>query len=315
MNLIIEKPGAESTVQGVRRSGLRHFGMPWAGPADEISHAIANRLVGNPAFAPAIEACLGGLQITFESAVTIALTGAIADAWIDQHVCPFHQTVEVPRGGVLRMSIPRLGVRSYLAIAGGIDVPSVMGSASTYLPSRIGGHHGRRLRAGDRLLVARSNTRPAVLRTPEQLRPFLTSRWMMRCTRSVESDWLEPKSLTDLFRHARVVSQRSNRMGLQLNGIPLRIDPRAPAMRSSPVFPGVLQCPPDGMPFALSVDAQTTGGYPRIASVLRGDRHRLGQLRPGDEVKLVEVSPDEATALLVTKRRALRSWIPNFEFA
>ncbi|MEM9828193.1 MAG: biotin-dependent carboxyltransferase family protein, partial [Planctomycetota bacterium] len=305
MSLLIEKPGLESLIQGRPRSGLRHLGMPWAGPADPLSAALANRLVCNPADTPLVEICFGGFQACFESAASLALTGAIAVATLDESPISFHQTVAVAPGSTLRIGVPSLGLRSYLAIAGGVAVPHFLDSTSTYAPSRIGGYQGRKLQTGDRLRFGRCDGDRPLLTTPTALHPFLTRHWRLRCCHSAEAQWLTPASKRVLFEQLMTVGSRSNRMGMQWIGQPLCLDSKHEVMASSPVFPGIVQCPPDGAPFVLGVDAQTTGGYPRVASVIRADRHRLGQLRPGDTVGLIETEIDEAHTIYREKRAAV----------
>ena len=180
----------------------------------------------------------------------------------------------------------------------------------TYLPAAIGGLEGRALLESDTLLLQATEQQPEPLKTPPEYRPPVTSRWALRACRSVDTQLLAEGERAVLFDTNWTVGRRADRMGLALEGAELKVtsDGRLP---SSPVFPGTIQCPEDGVPLLLSVDAQTTGGYPRILQIARADRHLLGQLRPGDHVRLLPRQPEEAIAELRAKHDFWRKWLPK----
>lgn len=314
MTITIEKPGLESTVQGAPRKHYRHLGMPWSGPADALSFSIANHLVGNDPYAAAIEVCLGGFCATFAVDTVIALTGAPAPAFLNGSSIPYHHSIHVSSGSTLELAFPDQGVRTYLAISNGVQVDAFLKSTSTYLPAGIGGFQGRKLQEGDQLQIGTSSKPFLAQETPVPLRPFMTNEWVLRVCLSAESTWLKTSSEQEFFTIPRTAGPRMNRMGLQLLGDPLEFETQS-QMKSSPVFPGVIQCPSDGVPFLLSVDAQTTGGYPRIASVARCDRHRMGQIRPGDTICLQKNDPTEASLAFRKKLHSLRKWVSSIEIA
>jgi biotin-dependent carboxylase-like uncharacterized protein len=310
MTFRVLKPGLQTTVQAGPRTGLRHLGVPAAGAADALSLALANRLVGNLLLAPGLETTLNGVTIRFEDDGFIAITGARAKAWLNGGRVKLHRTLAVARGDELEIGPARLGVRNYLAVAGGIIVEEVLGSASTYLPAGFGGFQGRALRSGDVVATAPVEKTPEMLKTPKEFRPLSSQSWALRACDGAEVDLLSKESRFDLFDTNFTVGRRADRMGLQLEGARFEVT-SAGRLASAPVFPGTIQCPEDGEPFLLSIDAQTIGGYPRVAQVARADRHLIGQLRPGDHVRLLWRDAGSARDELLAKHEYWGQWLPG----
>ena len=308
MTVTVLEPGMQSMLQSRPRTGLRHQGVPSGGAADPLSLALANRLVGNAWDAPAIEAALLGPTLRFDADGAFAITGGQVNATLGDSEVPWHETVSVRAGDELRVGAVVGGARAYIAFAGGVTVASVLGSASTNLQAGFGGFGGRALQAGDVLQLGPANTEALV--TPDEFRPPVSSSWGLRACAAAESDALDKRGRESLFDSNWVVDRRADRMGLRLDGPVLDVssDGRMP---SAAVFPGTIQCPDDGVPYLLSVDAGTVGGYPRIAQVARADLHVLGQLRPGDHVRLLYREPDEAVAELQAKIAYWRRWLPD----
>ncbi|MBI1393765.1 MAG: 5-oxoprolinase/urea amidolyase family protein [Alphaproteobacteria bacterium] len=317
--LTIVSAGLQSTLQGAPRRGARHQGLPWAGPADPLSLALANRLVGLPAAALGVEITLGGFEARFDVDAIFALAGAPCAATLDGSPVRLHRSHRAAAGATLVLPPPETGMRTYLAVEGGMIAAAAFGSASTYLPARIGGLHGRSLQPGDVLKFrARAALLPALesqaaLETPAALRLAPQKAAALRATPSAETSRLAPSSREALFASDFRVSRQVDRTGVRLDGVTLelRSDGR---MKSAAAFPGLVQCPEDGAPIILGADAQTTGGYPRIASIARCDRHLIGQLRPGATVRLLSRTFEDATAELVEKSTLVRGWIPDFTF-
>jgi biotin-dependent carboxylase-like uncharacterized protein len=308
VTITILKPGLQTTVQSRPRIGLRHQGVPGGGAADPLSLALANRLVGNAWDAPALEATLLGPALRFDRDCAFAIAGAIGNATLDGREVARHETVFAKAGSELHLGPAQADARSYVAFAGGIEADNVLGSASTNLQAGFGGHAGRALQAGDVLPVADGDT-PA-LETPPKFRlPTSSSRALRTCI-AAETDLLDEASLAALFDTNWILDRRADRMGLRLDGPALRVASGG-RMPSAAVFPGTIQCPEDGAPYILSVDAGTVGGYPRIAQVARVDRHVLGQLRPGDHVRLLRREPDEAVQELHEKIAYWSEWLPD----
>jgi biotin-dependent carboxylase-like uncharacterized protein len=310
MTIRVLKPGLQTTVQAGPRRGQRHLGVPASGAADPLSLALANRLVGNPLLAPALETTLTGVTLRFEGGAFVAVTGARAGVWLNGERVRRHRTLAIAGGGELEVGPAKQGARNYVAFAGGIAVEDVLGSASTYLPAGFGGFGGRALRAGDRLPIRPVDPAPPMLRTPKAFRPRASSSWALRACYGAEVELLSRESRQELFDTNFSVGRRADRMGLQLESARLDVSSGG-RLASAPVFPGTIQCPEDGKPFLLSIDAQTIGGYPRVAQVTRADRHLIGQLRPGDHVRLLWRDADSARAELFAKHDYWREWLPG----
>ncbi len=310
MTVRVLKPGLQTTVQAGPRRGQRHLGVPASGAADPLSLALANRLVGNALLAPALETTLTGVSLRFENNAFVAVTGAKAEVWLNGERVKRHRTLVVAAGSELEVGAAKRGARNYVAFAGGIDVVEVLGSASTYLPAGFGGFRGRSLRAGDLLPLRPFDAAPQILRTPQEFRPRAGSSWALRACYGAEVEMLGKESRFDLFDTNFSVGGRADRMGLQLDSARFDVSSGG-RLASAPVFPGTIQCPEDGKPFLLSIDAQTIGGYPRVAQVARADRHLIGQLRPGDHVRLLWRDADSARDELLAKHDYWREWLPG----
>lgn len=306
MSIEVLKPGLQTTVQAGPRIGWRHLGVPASGAADTLSLALANKLVGNRWDAPALEASLLGPTLRFKRAGAFAVTGAIADISLNGDEVALHETTLAEAGDQLEVGAAEIGARTYIAFAGGLAADDILGSASTYLSAGFGGLHGRALQQGD-LLATNPADCPA-LSTPEECRVPMLPNWTLRACPAFEANRLEERD--DFFERNWVIGRRADRIGIQLEGGKLGIgsDGRMP---SAAVFPGTVQCTESGIPYLLSVDAGTVGGYPRVAQVVRADRHLLGQLRPGDRVRFLRREVNEASDELRTKLDYWRPWLED----
>lgn len=311
MSITVLKPGLQTTIQSRPRTGLLHMGIPASGAADPLSMALANKLVGNDWDAPALEATLLGPTLRFDAPCAFAIAGAQAAVTLDGRSVTSHETVFANAGDELATGSTEKGARLYIAIAGGLVADEVLGSPSTCLLAALGGMQGRALEAGDELR-SRSASVPEKLRTPDEFRPPVLSGWALRACASAETHQLGSNSRAQLFDTNWTVSRRADRMGLQLDGPTLDVTSDG-RMASAPVFPGTVQCPESGSPYLLSVDAGTVGGYPRIAQVARADRHLLGQLRPGDHVRLLWREAQSAIEDLRAKTEYWRQWLGDIE--
>jgi biotin-dependent carboxylase-like uncharacterized protein len=269
--LEIVAPGALTTVQDLGRSGYAHLGVGRSGAADRGALRLANALVGNATDAAALEITLGGLTFVALDAATIALTGAVCPGPLDSGVA-----VSVAAGTRVRLGVPASGLRSYLAVRGGIDVPAVLGSRSTDLLAGLGPDA---VRAGDLIRIGRqvggevSGALPAPGPARDTLRIVVGPR----------DDWFTPTSVTVLTSSRWQVGPESNRVGIRLSG-PALARTRPHELATEPTLPGALQVPADGQPILLGPDAPVTGGYPVFAVVVDADLDIAAQLRPGDEV-------------------------------
>lgn len=311
MSIHVERAGLLTTVQAGPRSGQRHLGVPASGAADLLALALANRLVGNPSLAPGLEVTLSGPALLFDEPAVVALAGAACRLTLNGRECPAHQAIHLKPGDRLDIGAGRLGARACLALAGGLDVPAVLGSPSTYLPASLGGFKGRALAAGDTLRVGeRPGASPDASSTPAVYQPLLTHAWALRACPGADAHCLDDEQWALLTAANWVVGRRADRMGLELEGPRLEV-PSVGRMHSAAVFPGTVQCPESGVPFLLGIDAQTTGGYPRLLQVARCDRHLIGQLRPGDRLRFLLRTPAQAARELCEKHDAWRRWLPD----
>lgn len=287
------------TVQDLGRAFARRYGVPTGGAMDRFALVAANRLAGNPPGAAALEVTAGGAELAFAAPLLIAVTGADLGAYCNDRPLPLWIAVRVWRGERIRFvgRSGSWGARAYLAVAGGIAVPSVLGSRATDLAGAFGGLEGRALRSGDRLA-----TGPALLVDPGSgrywppaLRPPYSPVPTLRLVPGPHSSGFAPETLGLLTMHTWRVGPTSNRMGYRLEGPPLMaLSPFD--LPSFGVVPGAVQVPPDGAPILLMADAQTTGGYPVIGTVIGPDLPLAAQLLPGDALRLAFITLDEALA-------------------
>ena len=312
MSVQVLAPGLLTTVQDTGRHGLRHLGVGCAGALDAYSLQIANLLVANDADAAALEITLAGPRLRCERAVRIAVCGAEIDAHADDLALPGWRPIDLPAGSELMIGHCRRGARAYLAIAGGIAVPHVLGSASTDLRGGFGGLDGRALHAGDRLVLGATE----VIEANE----LHIAPWWIDPTPDLDfdlpalarilpgSDAMSPPDA--LFEQAWQISSRSDRQGLRLEGTPMMLAGtlhiKSDQRISEPVTPGTVQLPPDGQPIVLLADAQTHGGYPRIGHVIAADLPRLAQLRPGETLRFAPVTLAQAHAAWRAQRQRLQ---------
>lgn len=308
MSLRVIKAGLQTTLQGAPFQGHRHIGMPAAGAADCLSLFLANKLVGNNPDDVVLEISLSGASFVSEAATTIALTGALCDFRINDEPRLHHKSILIAKGDQISIGPAKGGCRCYLAVSGRFDVDMVLGSRSTYQPAALGGFHGRSLIDGDILPLRTEEGHFSTLSTPEPFVPSMMNSVILRVTAGPEFSWLGHIKKNGLFQAGWTVDQRMSRMGLMLNGPKLETSENQ-SMQSAAAFPGTIQCPPNGLPFLLGPDAQTTGGYPRIAHVIKADRHLIGQLKPGSKLQFVHISADQAATIYREKLKLLKPWL------
>ena len=323
-SLRVITPGILTTIQDRGRWGWQGRGVPVAGPMDPRSHRLANILVGNDPDAATIEATLVGPEVEFDDERVAAVSGAEFALTVDNRSIPVNAPFAVRAGSVLRFGGHRRGARAYLAVAGGIAVPPVLGSRSTHLPSAMGGLDGRLLRAGDRLPLGKrgresfptapsgqndSESRPfsALKMTPVPFFGVPDGRATVRVLPGPQLDRFASAALDVLQSAPYVLDANSNRMGFRLQGPALRHAGDA-EMLSDATPLGALQVAAAGQPILLMADRQTTGGYPSIATVISADIGLAGQLAPGDSISFVVSTLREAMAALVAQEQALMAF-------
>lgn len=322
-SLRVIAPGMLTTIQDRGRWGWQAQGVPVAGPMDPCAHRLANTLVGNERDAATLEITLMGPDLEFDDERTAAVTGGDFEVILNREVQPLNAPFAVPPGAILRFGRRRRGARAYLAIAGGIAVPPVLGSRSTHLPSGMGGVEGRALRAGDALplgkrgresfpgaLSGRKSGKSGLFSGPEMTPvPFFLpdGHVSVRVLPGPQLDRFAADALGALQSVPYVVHPTSNRMGFRLQGP--RLNQEGDAEMLSDATPlGAVQVLAAGQPILLMADRQTTGGYPSIVTVISADIGLAGQLAPGDSISFVVCSLRDALAALIAQEQALMSF-------
>ena len=307
MTLEVIEPGLLTLVQAAPYRGARHLGMPLAGAADPLAMALANWLTGNAAEATALETAYAPVVLKAHSDIAVGIYGAAIEVEINIAAFSAAQTHFLRRGDIVRIPPPVGGCRTYIAAQGGLSANGVLKATSTYAPARLGGYDGTVVPKGAILKMVRpSPPEPRQLPPDYQLRHSMDFR--LRVVDAPESAWFD---WGGILNEDRVIGRRADRIGLELEGTPLKLLHNE-HIDSGAVFPGTIQCPPSGIPFLLGPDAQTTGGYPRIAHVIRADRHLIGQLRSGARVRFQRIEPAEAQRLYRSKIALIRQLQPDF---
>lgn len=290
------KPGMLSMVQDLGRFGYAHLGLSTAGAADSLSFRMANLLVGNREDAPAIEMTLLGPTLEIHSAATLAICGARTSASVPRNA-PF----AVAAGSRIAFGPLAEGARAYLAVRGGLVVPAVMNSCSTFLAANIGGFEGRAFKAGDQIPIG-NETVGATRKLRADFVASLTPRdGPIRVTSAPQSDWFDQET-RQRFTQQTFIVKDSNRSGLRLQGEPLLPATRRELLTEG-IALGAVQVPADGQPIILFLDQQTTGGYPKIANVITADLPRIAQLRPREPARFRFVTISEALDSLRDRQR------------
>ena len=277
------------------RPGWGALGVPASGAADLAALAAANRLVGNDESAAGLEIALQGPSLRFPLGGIVALTGARFVATRSSGAAVgWGETLVLAAGETLSLERAEAGCRCWLALRGGLAVPQVMGSRSTFLPAGFGGHLGRALRAGDRLA---SGARAGAVRLLCARAPSCERNAPLRVVVGPQASQFDDAGLLAFFTGDYRVGVASDRRGLRLSG-PAVTHARA-ELPSQGVLPGAVQVPPDGQPIILGWDGPVTGGYPVIAGVIAADMAKLAQLRPGDVVRFVAIELERARPLAI----------------
>ncbi len=291
------QPGPLTTVQDLGRFGYQQYGVPTSGALDNYAFRIGNLLVGNEEGAASLEITLFGCQLRTLQDTKVAITGANLAATLNGEPAPAWESLPIKRGDVLSFSRLDSGCRAYLAVAGGIDVPEVMKSASTYIKAGIGGLSGRPFRQGDIVKTNISTVSTAVTRLPSEYIPAYESQITLRVALGPQDDFFTEEGIGTFLNSEYTVTTQADRMGYRLEGP--RIEHREEADIISDGIPlGAVQVPGDGWPIILLADRQTTGGYTKIATGISIDIPKVAQAKPGDKIKFTPVTEEQAVALL-----------------
>lgn len=297
----VEVGGFFSTIQDNGRPGLAHLGVSCGGAADVVAYKIGNSLVGNSQQAASLEMTLLGASLIFKTDTWVAITGSPCDATLDELPIAMWTSIPVCAGQRLATGAIHRGLRSYISFHGGLGTDWVLGSRSTLVAAGWGGFEGRRLETGDVLTVAADAAlAPAFRCAPEApAKLYGGTAKTLRVTRGPQADWFTQESF-DLFLQTEFqVTNETNRLGIRLQHCKNQKIAYADAYQgkelvSEGIANGSVQIPAGGQPMILFCEQQTTGGYPKIATVICADWHRLGQLKPGDHVRFAECTLEMA---------------------
>ncbi|HSJ36817.1 MAG TPA: biotin-dependent carboxyltransferase family protein [Planococcus sp. (in: firmicutes)] len=305
--LTIRKGGMQTTVQDLGRSGFQKYGVVAAGAMDPYALRMANLLVGNEENAATLEMALTGPEVRFEEDALISICGADLSPQIAGKTVGLWRPLGVQKGQILTFGTPRRGSRAYLAVAGGISVPEVMGSRSTYLRAALGGFDGRALKSGDHLVVGAATKGTNLVGEGQSWfmpSPYYSSKPEIRVTAGRQFNSFSEESQERFFSEPFTVSSQSDRMGYRLDGPHLALAEKQEMLSEAVAF-GSIQVPPDGNPIILMADRQTAGGYPKIAEAITVDLPLISQLKPGDRLRFTLVSVEEAQRLLRLQERTI----------
>ena len=297
--------GFFTTVQDLGRYGYQRYGVPVSGAMDQFALRVANILAGNPPSSAAFEITLQGPRLRFLTDTVIALAGADLDPRIDDGPVPMWRPTAVPAGAELSFGRARDGMRTYLAVAGGIDVPVVLGSRSTFTRTGLGGLEGRALKAGDAVSVCGDPPGRVHGRTLSQEEvPAYGHDHAVRVILGPQEDAFTAEGIATFLSAAYEVSPKSDRIGCRLKGPHVQHN-GSPDIVSDGIPFGAVQVAGDGLPIVLMADRGTTGGYTKVATVISVDLSRLAQALPGDRVSFRAVSLEEAQLALRDQEAAL----------
>lgn len=318
MSLHVVTPGLLTTVQDRGRRRQQHLGIPVSGAMDQAALRMANLLAGNDLDAAALECTLMGPAVRFDEPTLVAITGGRCEPAVAGRPVPMWRAVLVPANADLRLGpMHGAGCRAYLAVAGGIETPLVLGSRSTYLRATFGGHEGRALRAGDVLptgeVPARATAIAAALgngaagpaianwSVSRELVPGYTKSPTVRFV-AESGDAAVEACAQALAEQLFSIAAQSDRMGFRLDGEALHCPVPTERLSEGVAF-GTIQLPPGGAPIVLMADRQTTGGYPRLGTVAAVDMPLVAQLAPGDHIRFTPISLDEAQRLYLAREQ------------
>ena len=319
MGVKVIQPGLLATIQDLGRFGVQKFGVIVGGAMDAISLRIANMLVGNSQDEGALEVTLYGTSLLFETDELISITGGNLRPTVDGIEIPMWRPLLVRKGSVLKFQAALSGCRAYVSFSGGIQVPMVMKSKSTYLRAGIGGFQGRKLQKNDLFECGKKSefgeepfyqlqTEPTFFPWSVNYTSFVTlnKTKTIRIIKGSEYERFNEESIKKFLSTPYTISTQADRMGYRLSGETIQL--KEPfELLSEGVTYGTIQVPSNGQPIILMADRQTTGGYPKIGQVISADLPSLAQMQATDTVHFQEVTLEEAQMALIQREKELNA--------
>lgn len=311
--LKILKAGLQTSVQDLGRVGFQKFGVIASGVMDPFAHRLANLLVGNDERLATLEVTLVGPTIQFTEDALIALCGGQLSPQINGVAVNMWRMLKVQKDSTLTFGEPRMGARCYVAVAGGIEVPELMGSRSTYLRAGIGGFQGRALAKGDDISTGKLTSfqrkvldQHSDLELDWSVSPIrYYQEPVIRMIKGKQFEWFTDASKQHIFSEAFTVSANSDRMGYRLDGVKLTLENPTELISEAVAF-GSVQVPIDGNPIVLLADRQTTGGYPKIGQIASVDLPLITQSKQGQSLRFKEISLQDAQQLFLEQEQHIR---------
>ncbi|MBV1909239.1 MAG: biotin-dependent carboxyltransferase family protein [Kangiellaceae bacterium] len=295
MSMRLIYSGLQTSVQDAGRFGYMHIGISRSGAMDHRSMELANWLLGNPLQNPVLEVTLIGPIIEFEESLSISITGARFELFLNGQLVFNNEVIQVNAGDILEFERLEEGARAYIAFSGQLDIEVTLNSYSTHLTCQFGGHENHQLKDNDRIKIRNIKIVPLNSLDNSQ-HPYFSGNYLLRCVNSVETSKFSEEQILQFYQQKFYVSPDSNRMGIRLLGTPLEMSSSIEIL-SSGLTEGTIQIPPSGLPIVSSVDGQTIGGYPRIANVIATDLPLLGQLKANDKINFTLVNLDYSDKL------------------
>jgi biotin-dependent carboxylase-like uncharacterized protein len=307
MSITVLNPGLLTTVQDQGRIGYQQFGVSVSGVMDPRAAAVANMLVGNDEKEAVLECTMMGPLLQFNQTNCIAITGGDLMPTIDGKPVPNYTAIKVEAGQVLKFTMPKTGCRAFIAFAGGLDIPEVMGSRSTYMKAKIGGVEGRKLAKDDVIGFRAPKAELKNMNFRSMASEFVPRKeYTVRVVLGPQDDYFTDAGIQTFLSEVYSVTAEFDRMGCRLEGAVIQHKEGGDIISDGIAF-GAIQVPSSGQPIIMLGDRQTTGGYTKIANVISADFRILAQLKQGDKVRFEKVSVKAAQDALLTQRAALKT--------
>jgi len=299
-------PGGYTTIQDQGRFGFQHMGIPVSGVLDRFAFVLANILVNNPENTAVMELTVMGPSLEIRKDMDIALTGAKMGITVNKIPVDQWCSIRVKPGDIVSIGQVQSGCRAYLAFSGGISVPEVMGSFSTYVGGKIGGFKGRALQKGDILEIRDASLLNSKRAIPRELIPVYPSHAVIRAIPGPQDHYFNI-GLKTLFKSEYMVTAKADRMGYRLQGESIPIKAGMPrSIVSEPSMPGSIQIPPDEQPIILLVE-QTVGGYAKMATIISSDLPIVAQTTPGDTICFEKIDLNTSHSLVLEERNKINT--------
>lgn len=325
MSVTIRQPGILTTIQDLGRYKAQKYGVIVGGAMDSVSLRLANMIVGNEQDEGALEVVLFGLSFEFNKETLIAITGGQLHPTIDGEPAPMWRPILVKKGSILKFQSGHSGSRAYVAFAGGMKVPKVLESKSTYVNAVIGGYKGRALKKDDVLQFGELSYISKGL--IDKLKQSTSNDWSVnyraflnfkkhetiRILKGAEFDKFTEESIDSLLNEQYTLTTHADRMGYLLEGHPLKMTEEFDLISEGVTF-GTIQVPTSGQPIILMADRQTAGGYPKIAQVITADLPKLAQSLPMNQLSFEVVTLEEAEQALFEQEKAMHDLSVSIRF-